>query len=54
MERSGARSPPSPLVGEGRGGGYPQAARYPVGFVQVELTPLPNPSPQGGRGAALS
>jgi very-short-patch-repair endonuclease len=35
------RSVPSPLVGEGQGGGEPQAS-------EVVIPPTPNPSPQGG------
>ncbi len=43
---------PSPLVGEGWGGGLLQAAPFQGGRVQVEPTPLPNPPPQGGRESA--
>jgi hypothetical protein len=35
-----AQSSPSPLAGEGWGGGYPQVAAL--------VTPTPDPSPQGG------
>jgi ATP-dependent helicase HrpB len=41
--RTGGLSAPSPLAGEGRGGGYP-------GTDVPEKTPTPGPSPQGGGG----
>src|SRR5271156_4564794 len=42
----GAFGSPPPVVGGGRGEGEPHMAPYPVGHVQAEPTPLPNPPPQ--------
>src|SRR5215510_3270194 len=42
MEGRGASSVPSPLAGEGQGGGWQQTPA-------LEATPLPTPPPQGGR-----
>src|SRR5262245_33456232 len=41
IERGASRSVPSPLVGEGQGGGESQTSK-------VGVPPTPNPSPQGG------
>jgi carbon-monoxide dehydrogenase medium subunit len=41
MRRDAGRNVPSPLVGEGQGGGEPQAS-------EVGGPPTPSPSPQGG------
>ncbi|HET6573531.1 MAG TPA: ATP-binding cassette domain-containing protein [Fimbriiglobus sp.] len=41
--------PASPLGGEGRGGGYEASTSCERRPLPVELTPHPNPPPQGGR-----
>jgi diguanylate cyclase (GGDEF)-like protein/PAS domain S-box-containing protein len=47
IERGAGRSVPSPLVGEGQGGG-----KSPIS--KVVISPTPNPSPQGGGGSCRS
>ena len=47
-----AAGTPSPLAGEGWGGGWLRAAASLETLLQAEPTPLPNPPPQGGRESA--